>query len=390
MGNSFICLDLGASNTRYCEDDGVIHWLPNNMVFIDPELNTKLEEWSADKEDLARENLDILIEKVSGESEYFPVRALIGKTAERFTPNSERPSSLMNKHKQRINYVSAIAATAVAKYNTGLTGDSCNEVCMYVALPPVEARPAQEYVEHQLVGEYKITFLTLNDSVKLKISSVKCMEESYAALLSFFFKEGKRTEKGKLYSNGNVLSIDIGASTTDLAVAQGGRFLERTGLTLKIGGNVVRDLVRDKIQFELGFVADVESLEQAVVTGRLRMGACYQDVGNLVEEAKKEFADRIILDIQNYFGQINIPIQSFMAFVVSGGGSMQGEYCDENGEVQTTSDSMSYYITEKLKNVCSTVAVEHLDDSPRLANIKGMYNKAMAEKKKLEKQQSVA
>ena len=384
--NSFICLDLGASNTRYCSDDGIIYWMPNNVAVVKPDEITRLDLWDTnDASERVNKHLDITIEKVEGASDFFPVRALIGQIADRYTSVSEKPSGMENKHTQRINYINAIAATAVSRYITGQSGDSVNEVYMYLALPPVEARSASNYVNEQLCGEYKITFNMLGEYVKLKIVSVKCMEESYAALTTFFFNEGKMTDKAKKYGNGNVLSLDIGASTTDLAAAQNLRFLERTGKTIKTGGNVVRDAVISDVMSQKNIDLNLEGGETAVAEGRVQAGIAFVDCGDIVANAKRVFADQIVNAMQTYFKQIGIPIQQFMAIVVSGGGSMAGEYYDADGSVHKTSEPMSFYITEKLKNVCSTVAVEYIEDNPRLANIKGLFNRAIFDKAKRER-----
>lgn len=384
--NTFICLDLGASNTRYCSDDGITYWMPNNVAVINPDTVTRLDLWDTnDINERVNKHLDVTIEKTEGASDFFPVRALVGQVADRYTSVSDKPSGMENKHTQRINYINAITATAVSRYVTGNSGDTLNEVYMYIALPPVEARSASDYVRAQLEGEYKVTFNMLGEYVKIKVVSVKCIEESYAALTTFFFEEGKLTEKGRRYANGNVLSLDIGASTTDLAAAQNMKFLERTGKTIKTGGNVVRDAVMNDVMSQKNIDLNIDGAEAAVAEGRVQAGIAYIDCGDIVANAKRLFADQIVNAMQTYFKQIGIPIQSFMAIVVSGGGSMAGEYYDADGKLHKTSEPMAYYITEKLKNVCSTVAVEYIEDNPRLANIKGLFNRAIFEKAKRER-----
>lgn len=385
--SSFICVDLGASNTRYCNDDGVTHLLPNTIAVIPRDENTRLDPWAVEGfEDQIRENLDVTIEKVSGEdSDFFPVRALLGSVANRHG-GGERPNANKNKYQQQINYISAVVCAAISQALEGNSGDTVNELNMFLALPPVEARLANDYVSKQLVGEFLVTFNMLNACVKLRITSVKCIEESNAALSAFFFDGLSLNEKAKKYSDGYVLSLDIGASTTDIITVLNRKFIERTGKTIKNGGNIVRDMVKDSIQAVHGFTPEDAESERAVAEGRIRCGAAYINVSDIVTAAKRDFAAQIVNEMQTYFRQINIPIQTFSAIVVSGGGSMQGEYCDENGKLVKTSEPMSYFITEKLKTICDTITVEHIEDAPRLANIKGLYLRALFNKASIEKE----
>ena len=55
---------------------------------------------------------------------------------------------------------------------------------------------------------------------------------------------------------------------------------------------------------------------------------------------------------------------------------MQSEYVNEQGETVKTSEPMSYYITQALTKICSGVEVEPYGESPRLANIKGLFIRA--------------
>lgn len=385
MNNSFICLDLGASSTRFCSDDGIKHWIPNNVTYIDPETVTRMEAGTAESlEDQVKLNLDLTIEKVKGESAYFPVRVLVGEFAKRYSSLSERPNGNMNKSTQKICYVNALVATAVSRLIDGDYGDqNLNDVYVTMALPPVEVKGAIDIVNQQLCGEYKVTFHMFNDTVvRLNIVEVKLVEESCAALSTFFFDgSGHFIPEHRKYMAGNTLSIDIGASTTDVAAALSGRYIDRTGVTFKVGGNNIRESVKRLAAARMNLNLSDEMAEQGVAEGRVRYGAGFKDISDIVTEAKRELATNIVNSLQSYFPSINIPISDFMAFVVSGGGSMRGEYCDDNGKMVKTSEPVSYFITEKLKEICDGVDVFYIEDNPRLANLRGMYIRAVFAKR---------
>lgn len=367
MKKDFVGADIGASNTRYVSNSGKIGILPNNMVFLDNDESVDLEPYSNEVEDA----LDVTIECDNG-SEFFPVRALIGQLATRYSPTNTKPSVLENKCKQQINYVSSVVAIAISKYRNSLS----DNISFYLALPPIEVKSAKDIVRSNLIGNYTVTFNKLNNlQIKFTIDEVNIYEESFMALLSYFFENGLPKEKAKRFARGTVLSMDIGASTTDLAVVQDMRYLEKSGQTYKTGGNIARDYLTDSIRGLYGFDAPPEVAESIMAEGRMEWGSEYKDCSEIVKAAKQEFASQIVEQIQGYFRKINIPINTIKAIIVSGGGSMPSQYVDDEGNLVVTSEPISYYITKELNRVCQGILVEQCDN-PRLANISGLFTRA--------------
>ena len=364
----FVALDLGASSTRYISNNGKVGILPNNMQFIQLNTRVDLEPYNDEIEGA----LDITIE-CDKESEFFPVRVLVGSMAARYSPTNVRPSVMTNKYVQKINYVSAVLASAVCKEKNVLG----EELIVYVGLPPVEVNIARDIIRNNLVGHYKVTFNKLDKQVEFDIVDVGCFEESFMAILSYFFDvNGKLREQAKKYGYGNVLSLDIGASTTDLVVVSDMKYLERSGQTYKTGGNVAREFLRDDLRALYGYDVPDEIADIAMAEGRIQMGNSYEDISSLVESAKQRFAAQVVEQMHSYFRKVNIPIQTIRAIIVSGGGSMRSEYVAEDGSVVVTSQPMSYYITQELNKVCPGVEVEpHVLDA-RLANIYGLFIRA--------------
>lgn len=370
---SFVVIDVGASSTRFCSDNGNIMVLPNNMAIIQEDTRVDLEPYG-DSVELA---LDVSIKREEG-GDFFPVRALIGSMANRFSANNIRPSVMSNKHTQKVNYISVITAIAVNKLKTGID----ENIDLYIALPPNEVKVAKDYVAEQLVGTYEVKLAKYNnETVKFNIKSVKCFEESFMAIMAYFFNmNGTIREEAQEYSTGNVLSLDVGASTSDLAIVQNMRYLEKTGQTYKIGGNIIKDLIADYIREEFGYDIQDDVLEVAISEGRLPMGNKYVQIGAQLERAKREFAQQVVAQMQNYFRKVGIALQSVRAIVVSGGGSMKSEYTDEKGVTIVTSEPASYYITEALRDICDGVDVVTFSENPRLANTIGLFIRANIEK----------
>lgn len=383
---SFIGIDIGASSTRFVSENGKIGVLPNNMVIIDLGERVDLVPYSGnDDEESLKNALDVTIAKTSGESDFFPARALIGSMAERFSPNNVRPSVMQNKHKQQVNFISALTATAYNKLLHGISDD----IHMYIALPPMEVNTAKDYVGEQFTGTFEVTFNKLNSrKINVNIVSVSCKEESVMALLAFYFEmRGSLREEAKQYARGNVLSIDIGASTIDIAVVKDMKYLEKSGQTYKTGGNVARDMVANDIRALYGYDPTDGETETVMSEGRLPMGNSFVDMKESVDKAKKAFAAQVVNNIQSYFRLVNIPIQSIRAIVVSGGGSMRSEYSDDDNETIVVSQPISAFITEELHKVCNTIDVVPFSKNPRQANVIGLYINAALDQLKRKKQE---
>ena len=365
----FVAVDIGASSTRYVSSTGKVHTIPNNMVFIEIGKEVDMKPYDSNIENA----LEVEIHK-NGESEYFPCKVMVGQMAERYSSNNDRPSVMQNKHKQRINYVSIILATALSR----VKNNTAEDIELFLALPPIECKKAKDVVKEKIVGEYIVKIPKFNGGmeVKVNIKDVTCCEESFMAILSYFFDmEGKQREYARKYLTGNILSLDIGASTTDLSIVKNGRYLDMSGQTYKIGGNIARDFLIDSVRAEYGFDLPIHDAEIVMAEGRLQMGNTFVDVSKLVEEAKMHYAKSVTNQMQGYFRQVDIPIQSIRAIIVSGGGSMQSQYIDSE-EVVITSKRMSDYITESLKEICPGVEVESYGDCPRTANISGLFLRA--------------
>ena len=64
------------------------------------------------------------------------------------------------------------------------------------------------------------------------------------------------------------------------------------------------------------------------------------------------------------------------AIMVSGGGSVQSQYANDNGEIVKTSEPMSYYVTKELTQWSEGTDVVEYGEEARFANIKGLYIRA--------------
>lgn len=375
--NDFVALDLGASTTRTTSANGKIYEIPNDMVFVQESTVVDLTPYENgdDKHDKFISSMDITIRKISGGAcEHFPCRVLVGEIAERYSPVYERPSVLKNKSQQRINYVSAIVAAAHQKIVAG----NSDRVDLYIALPPVEIGYSKYKVADKLTGKFEVVLNKCGkQTVILDIASVTCVEESFMALVSFFFDmNGRKTPMADKYGDGYILSLDIGASTTDVCIVKNMRYVEKSGQTIKTGVNVIQANISNVVRGEYGYDPTQEVLETITETGRMMVGNTYVDMSQHLHTAKMEFAKTVIEQLQSYFRLTNIPLQTVRAIVVSGGGSIESGYKNEEGSFVSTCKSVSHYVSSDLKDTVPGIDIVCVEVEPRWANIKGVFIRA--------------
>lgn len=371
----FCCVDLGASGTRYRSNQTkgeMPNLLANNVAFLEPNEFVDLVPYDSQIESA----LEVSIQKVEGDSSYFPVHALIGSLAERYTPINERPSGNTHKYKQRITYLSAIVVSAISRLKENI-GENLD---LYVALPPIEVKTAKDTVMSQLTGRYIVNFPKINGGVTVGVNivSVHLYEESYMATASYFFDlRGQLRDKAKDMLLGCVVSVDIGDSTTDLAVLKDGRYMEKSGQTYKIGAALARAEICNRVRELYGYDLPIDDANRTMQEGRLQMGNQYLDISEAVTESKRVLARMVVQEIQSYFSLLNMPLQTMRAVIVSGGGSLHSKYVDANGQEKITSEPMSSYITEYMSKICPGLAVVPYGENARMANVNGLALRAM-------------
>ncbi|MBO5388524.1 MAG: hypothetical protein J6A59_10340 [Lachnospiraceae bacterium] len=382
----FVAVDLGASGSRYVTDCGQISVLSNNMVVLP---NNELSSITPDATDI-ESCLEVQIVKETGaECNHFPANVLIGIMADRLGGALLRPNSMAAKHQQKVNYISTIVSCALARLKYGVE----EAFDLYLAVPPIQIEDAREVFGKSLVGTYLVKFpkymggtevrLTINDSISIS-------EEAFMAITSFFFNmNGTVKESAKQYMSGNVtvLSLDIGASTSDISIIRNGRYLNKSGMTYQYGGNIARSALIDAIRRKYTIELPVEDAERVMAEGRLQLGNKYVDISEEVSSAKRALAKQLAVCMQDYFGKIQIPPTSINAIIVSGGGSLQGQYISEDGEVVNTSEPMSFFVTEEYRQWSQYTDVVPYGDEARFANIKGLYIKAKMDQVKRNKEQ---
>lgn len=379
-----ICTDQGASSTRFSVNNSKVYKNPNNFIEVDIESDIRNTPYTQEFVD----NMDLTISK-EGESDFFPVRILGGTLAERYSSSSAKPSMLSSKSRQPVNYYSVISSV-VNSILLSEDAEDCKspvDVTCYMCLPPVEItgnNENEDYVKSQLAGKYTVRLNKMDREIEFNIKEVNVYAESVLAVVAFLFNQDatQRTEMAK-YNKGYILGFDLGASTADLVLIKDRRFIEHSGYTCKLGGNIIDDLMRSEIRRKFGTEVSNDDIIEAVRTGRLAYGSSYKDVSAELQKCKKQYASMLFEKVETYFASNNIGLQSIKAVFMSGGGSMQSSYLDESGKEVVTSPSVGEYIDEMLKKVCDSVdMVLSPSVNPRECNIVGLILSMNAQRKR--------
>lgn len=340
----YVVIDIGTSETRVCTESGKALRVPNNCVRL-----TNATDSTFPGGDSVLDSLEVCI-KGYGEED---VHLLYGKMAERYSKTTERPSPLSAKHTQELNHYSIIVGAALARAELGNKASD-----LYLALPPVEVRKARKKLAGMLGGDYIVELPKLNKSIRVKFTNVYCFEESRMSAEAFM------VQLSEDHKSGRVLSVDIGAGTTDLAIYDNGVFLEKSAKSYRIGGNTAREYLIESIASEYDCDLSVSDAEEVMTTGLMKSGNTKVDVVELVNEAKEEFAEELLAKISEYFKAVGIAMQTVNAFLVSGGGALAGTARGMNTTVS--------YVVSELNKVCAGIDTVEYQGDTRLANLAGL------------------
>ena len=388
---SFVCVDIGASSTRYINSGGSVGVLPNNIEIIEKTVNGErvpdMDPVMCQIDSLElQDNLEIIIEHPN---EYvdpdfpdalyhtanFPIHAMVGSMAKNLGYSNITPVMAKNKTGQIVNFISWVLTVAVSR----LQGKVDEHVDLHIALPPKEVTARRADVPKLYGGEYTVHFVRYNQTVKFYIDSVECFPESSAALTSFMLKlDGTPSDNYKAYGNKCIMSVDIGASTSDFILMEKGSIVEKTGRTFSTGGITAMEKITTRIQQMYSDIDEDDALN-AAIEGRINTGGGkYTVVSDIVNDAKRQVASTLVHQMDSYLRNNGKSLRNIDLIVVSGGGSLPSSYVNENNETVITSKPVSEFFVELLSKQSDGVDVKVVNhsDNPRMANLFGLYIRA--------------
>lgn len=393
-GKATLVIDLGNSETRVETKKGgseVLTILDNGyseMDMSDVAALVSNGEYNGMNSRIFYMNGDLYCNGLVCEREYFSTRF--------------RPTSADKKHSSITTKVTLPNALRqgyedLAKM-TGCDIDSIDVVWDVVVLMPPEdlessvpiERDADGNVVKEITGWQKmsqtvksitsINFLLPEVRKDIKIDKVAVLPEGFCALLAVIFeKKGKlRPEYTYLTDKDNTTIIfDIGAGTTDIVLAVGGKVVSRSRTTVPVGGNNVVQSMRKYLKKNNINLRD-DAIIRGCEEGFVRSGEKTFDIVTQVNKIKKQVAVILIEAANQYFEQNNLSINSITNMLVCGGGAES----PKNPDIYPIAMYLVKKLTERSGNSIGIVKIPEASStgissgesktmSPRLLNIIG-------------------
>lgn len=206
-------------------------------------------------------------------------------------------------------------------------------------------------------------------SIPIAIKDIKILPEGVVAFTAAMFdkKDGSivANVENEKYKKGYCIVIDIGAGTTDCVIVKDGRIIMATKETIKKGGNLVKRTCRTLIRRK--YNATPSSMDEIIETGVYQHGNDTLVVDDLLEEAKKDYAEKVLQDIIAYLEEKDVPVEELRGVLTVGGGSLPTV---RHGVV--VSKPMSEPLVELLKQFSPSIERINLNVNPRYANLEGL------------------
>lgn len=195
-----------------------------------------------------------------------------------------------------------------------------------------------------LAREITITNNTTGEKViiNLKRDQITVKPESVVSFIACFVDDKNEvTEIGEKYGDLLNVSIDMGHSTTDLAMMEEWKPRKNSFKTLDTATTQLLGYLSEEIQRKYsGYIAPEKELVKAFHTGKLTTGATVQWIGEELTQANKRFALALYDEVFKYLRSHNYNLQQVAAFMFSGGGSV---------EVKNVKSVRSYFMDEVQK-----------------------------------------
>lgn len=268
-----------------------------------------------------------------------------------------------------------------------------NELTIGVLIPPRDYfHDLKEVLFGILVRDIEITNNTTGDKVKLSFNreDIVIKPESIVAFAACFIDDKNEiTEAGDKYGDKLNISIDMGHSTTDLAILEEWKPIKNSFKTLDVATIQLLGYLSEEIQRKFnGYIPPEKELIKAFYSGKLTTGATDQWIGEELTIANRKFATELYSDMYNYLTAHGLRFQQVASFMFNGGGSVElknvksvrAYFMDEVNKVSQFTES---FTPEEFLSVQNHVEYEDLKEKlavVRYSNILG-FMRGLRDKK---------
>lgn len=246
-----------------------------------------------------------------------------------------------------------------------------------VLLPAGDLDLGAEKLADMIKNLGSLNFEMPNVKKDLNILRVNVLPEGFAALLGVMFQSYGKLRPGYEQiadKDTYTLIIDIGAGTTDISVAKGGKVISNSRKSVEVGGNNVQVAVKKMLSKKgLNRIKDIW-FREACETGILRVGVNRLEIFDEINSAKSMVAVKLVNAIKEFLEENTVDIMDVSYLLVCGGGAVVNEGITEL-------EPIANYITKYLAEISMGIELIDMPDyeddgeilqvSPRLLNIIG-------------------
>lgn len=334
----YLGIDVGASLSKtglIAEDwKETLKDYSNKVWAHDGEANTKDYDLDASKPENV---LDLSIKFGDGETTEFDKevkkivttienqRWILGKLAEDMSSTHQSLASDSLKVLQEEFYLNILGVV----YSTILENKiKPKELTLGVLVPPRDYfHDLKDVLFGVLAREITITNNTNGEKVVIKFTreNIVVKPESVVSFVACFVNDNNDiTEAGEKYGDLLNISIDMGHSTTDLAIMEEWKPKKNSFKTLDVATSQLLGYLSEEIQRKFsGYIPPEKELVKAFHTGKLTTGATEQWVGDEIAIANKKFAIDLYSAVHSYLNTHGLRFQQVASFMFSGGGSVE-------------------------------------------------------------------
>ncbi|MFZ5818149.1 MAG: hypothetical protein ACOY93_23095 [Bacillota bacterium] len=158
----------------------------------------------------------------------------------------------------------------------------------------------EKAVAQLLKGDHRVVLRLGKEIVErtLTVESLRILPQPMGTYLGEALDaRGQVKDEGLVYSR--TALVDIGHGTTDLAIAEGGEYVPHLSRTLPVGLATAQAEVSDRLRRELGIVREAYQLDDAMVTGKLKVAGQVRDISAIRDQTYKSLATKILTEVHS-------------------------------------------------------------------------------------------
>lgn len=196
-----------------------------------------------------------------------------------------------------------------------------------VCIPAFDMQYGREKMQDLVLEVDEINFMIPNVSKKIVMDrKVMVRPEGSMAYMGVLFENRRLYRSGmKEVSTKNTLVIDMGDGTTDLCIVCKSDSSQSSLHSIAKGGSTITNNLKKEMEQEYGRPFSLDAMQEASLTGVLKIGNREKDITTEVERIRQSVAVNVVNEIKGYFDTANFNIDEINYILLCGGGAISQE-----------------------------------------------------------------